>query len=52
MNTQVLSKKVAKLEEELLKLQHRKRMFVKVKVDDALVQQASKTLFDFDMSSM
>lgn len=49
MNTQLLGKKIEKIEEELYTLTHPQPILPKMQVDDAILEQAQQALFDFDI---
>ena len=49
MTTQALIKKIEKIEKELIKFKQPKSILGKIYVDEKILKQASKTLFDFDI---
>lgn len=49
MTTQALTKKIEKIEKEILLLKEPKSILAKIHVDKELIQKAKKALFDFDI---
>jgi len=49
MSTQILIKKIKKLEKEINRLKQPKSVLVKMKVDNKVITEAKKALFDFDI---
>lgn len=49
MTTQTLIKKIEKVEQELAELKKPKSILGKLYVDEKILKQASKAIFDFDI---
>jgi len=49
MTTQILIEKIKKIEQELIKIKQPKSILGKIHVDEKILEQTKKAIFDFDI---